>query len=924
MESDAMNINTGNMRTQEFISKFSVPFTQPYDFDELINNALFELRDFTETDRAIILEFQADGSLLCTHESVISDDTPKVLGRSLPYDGVKPTLDEAEKTGCFYEKEAARYFTKYPATDLGEKSFCYIPLTIGGNRAGYLVFFTMFEQANWAEGEFRLATMAGSIIAGAYSRKMSEDAMFAAKESELRTQAFISKFSVPFTQPYDFDELINNALFELRDFTGTDRAIILEFQADGSLLCTHESVISEDTPKVLGRSLSYNEVKPPLDEADKTGCFYEKEASRYFAKHPATDLGEKSFCYIPLVIEGERAGYLVFFTMFEQANWAEGEFRLVTMTGSIIAGAFSIRKNDELKEAALKAQQESEAKSNFLSVMSHEIRTPMNSIMGFAELAMESNDLPTQVKDYLVKIMDNTLWLLRIINDVLDISKVESGKMELEKVPFGLQEIISRCQSVTLPDVKDKGLDMRVYAEPLPGRKLLGDPVRLYQALLNLFSNAIKFTKSGFIRLSALVKSLDENRASVYFEVKDTGIGMTPEQIAKIYEPFIQADSSTTRNYGGTGLGLSITKSIVELMGGKLVVESSPGAGSVFSFEVVFETIAVSVDEPDRIKLDAIEKPHFDGLILVCDDNSMNQQVMCGHLSSVGLRTVVAENGKEGVEKVRERLDNNEKPFDLILMDIFMPVLDGIEAAKQITQLNTGTPIIAVTANIMTNEIEKYRKHGMPEHLGKPFTSQELWRVLLKFLNPIGTSVIDENEHEQSKNEMQQTLRVNFVMKNQTKYEEISEAIDNGDKELAHRLVHTLKSNAGFIGKTALQNIAAEIEALILGGTLAIPDEKLLLLRTELLSVLGELKPILNDELAARENIQALNAELIPALFEKLELLLEDRSPDCMNHLSEIRAVPGAEELVRCIELFDFESAIVELEKLKKKREGGL
>ena|GEM_PF-178823 len=907
------------LRTQEFISKFSVPFTRPYDFGKLINNALFELRDFTETDRAVIFEVQSDGSLVCTHESLISEDTPGLLGRLHCSRDCQIILDEAEKTGCYYEKEARKFFAKHPAADLGEKSFCCIPLTIGGIRAGYLVFFTIFEEANWAEGEFRLATMAGSIIAGAYSRKMSEDIMFAAKEAELRTQKFISRFSVPFTQPYEFDELINNALFELRDFTGTDRAIILEFQPDGSLRCTHESVINEDTPKVYGRSLLYEDVKPVLDAAEKTGCFYEKEAAKYFAQYPATDLGEKSFCYIPLMVEGERAGYLVFFTMFEEANWAEGEFRLATMAGSIIVGAFSIRKNDELKEAALKAQQESEAKSNFLSVMSHEIRTPMNSIMGFAELAMDSNDLPTQVKDYLVKIKDNTQWLLRIINDVLDISKIESGKMEMEHVPFGLHDVISRCQSVTLPDVKEKGLDLRVYAEPLPGKKLLGDPIRLYQALLNLFSNAIKFTPTGVIKLSAMVKSSDDSSAVIYFEVKDTGIGMTSEQIAKIYEPFIQADSSTTRNYGGTGLGLSITKNIVELMGGELTVESSPGLGSVFSFEIVFETIAVSDDEPDRVKHDVIEKPFFDGLILVCDDNFMNQQVMCGHLSSVGLRTVVADNGQDAVDKVEARRQNNEKPFDLILMDIFMPVLDGIEAAKQITKLNTGTPIIAVTANIMTSEIAKYKKNGMSEHLGKPFTSQELWRTLLKFLTPVSTSFLDEDEQEKSKMEMQHQLRTNFVMKNQTKYAEITNAVAAGDAGLAHRLVHTLKGNAGFIGKTVLQNVAAEIESLILGGTLTIPAGKMALLESELASVLEELKPLLLEELAARENAPALNAEQIVALLEKLELLLEERNPDCRNHLAELRTVPGAEELVRSIEIFDFELAVQVLDELKKK-----
>jgi len=920
-EIDMFAAKESELHTQEFISKFSMPFTQPYDFNELIDNALFEIRDFTGMDRAIIFEFQPDGSLLCTHENLINEETPSVLGRSLSYQNEKAILDEAEKRGCFYRKNAVRYFAENPATNLGGESFCYIPLVVEGERIGYLVLFTMWEQANWAKNEFHMVIMAGWIIAGAYSRRMKEIDMFAAKESELHTQEFISKFSVPFTQPYDFNELIDNALFELRNFTKVDKVIILELQPDGSLLCTHENLINEETPSVLGRSLSYQNEKAILDEVEKRGCFYRINAVRYFAENPGTNLGGESFCCIPLVVEGERMGYLVFFTMWEQMNWAENEFHMVAVVGSIIAGAFSTRKNYELKEAALKAQEESKAKSNFISVMSHEIRTPMNSIMGFAELALEqnSNNMSPLVREYVVKIKESTQWLLRIINDILDISKIESGKMEMEKIPFSLQEVISRCQSVTLPNIKEKGLDLRIYVEPLPDRKLLGDPVRLYQALLNLLSNAIKFTKTGYIGLSALVKSLGESKAVIYFEIKDTGIGMTPEQITKIYEPFIQADSSTTRNYGGTGLGLAITKNIVELKGGQLMVESSPGIGSKFSFEIIFETISASADEHGDINRDLIEKPYFDGLVLVCDDNIMNQQVMYGHLSSVGLQTVTAVNGKEAVERVRERLQKNEKPFDLILMDVFMPVLDGIEAAKQITELNTGSPIVAVTANIMTSEIEKYKKHGMSEYLGKPFTSQELWHTLLKFLTPVNTSVIDEDEHEQSKKEMQRQLQINFIMKNQLKFDEIMEAIAAGDRELAHRLVHTLKSNAGFIGKTDLQNVAAEVEALILGGTLTIPVEKMALFETELALVLEELQPLLLDELAARENTPTLNTEQISTLFEKLELLLEDRNADCINHLADIRAVPGAERLTQHIENIDFESAILTLNELKKR-----
>ena len=267
------SVDAKNVRLQEFASQFSVPFTQPYDFDELINHALFDLRDFTATDRAVILEFQSSDFLVCTYESVINRKTPRIYKRLLEYEKMRPALDEADRTGCFYEREADSYFKSYPDIDLDEKSFCYIPLTIGGSCAGYLALFTMFEQANWAEDEFKLISMAGSIIAGAYSRKISEDFLLASNLAELKTQDFISKFSVPFTQPYDFDRLINRALFELRDFTATDRAIILEFQQNGSLLCTYESVINDKTPKVLGRNLNYEEMRPILDHADSTGCF---------------------------------------------------------------------------------------------------------------------------------------------------------------------------------------------------------------------------------------------------------------------------------------------------------------------------------------------------------------------------------------------------------------------------------------------------------------------------------------------------------------------------------------------------------------------------------------------------------------------------------------------------------------------------
>ncbi|MDR2578438.1 MAG: response regulator [Chitinispirillales bacterium] len=579
---------------------------------------------------------------------------------------------------------------------------------------------------------------------------------------------------------------------------------------------------------------------------------------------------------------------------------------------------------EEIRKAEI-AEESNKAKSRFLATMSHEIRTPMNSIMGFAELAMDQVVEP-QVKDYLEKITDSTRWLLCIINDILDISKIEAGKLELESVPFCLQDVIARCHSVILPSVKGKGLDVRFYVEPPAGKKLLGDPVRLYQVIMNLLSNAVKFTDTGIVKLSTFVEDEVDGSVTVYFEVRDDGIGMTPEQVEKVFAPFIQADSSTTRNYGGTGLGLAIVKNIVELMGGKLTVESTLGAGSVFSFEITFEVIDAHDDINGHTDFNALEKPRFDALILICDDNLMNRQVVCEHLARVGIETKVSENGKEAVEAVLERMQKGEKPFDLIFMDIFMPVMDGVEAASAITALNTGTPIVAMTANIMISELDNYKKNGMPDYLGKPFTSQELWRTLLRYLTPVSTSVVDDDEQMRDKAELLKMLQINFVKNNQTVFDDIIRAVDTGDMKLAHRLAHTLRGNAAQINKTGLRDIAAEIETLFKSGSP--PDNKLLdskinILKNKLTAALEELKPLLVDSGPVKGAVPAGTGE-ISALLEKVGPMLKNINPEVVKLLDDIRAVPGTEELVRQIENYDFESAAKTLAGLKKKYDGGV
>ncbi|MDR2964323.1 MAG: response regulator, partial [Treponema sp.] len=629
-----------------------------------------------------------------------------------------------------------------------------------------------------------------------------------------------------------------------------------------------------------------------------------------------------SILSVPIFIKDEFWGFVGIDDPYKKRTFNESEEQALRSWGLLVVGSI-LRNNtsDRLLNALGEAEIANRAKSDFLAMMSHEIRTPMNSIMGFAELAIDSESM-SQTNEYLEKIADSTKWLLRIINDILDISKIESGKMELEHVPFNMLEVFSRCQSVILPEIKEKGLDLSIYTEPVSGKRLLGDPVRLYQVLMNLLSNAVKFTETGVIKFSSSIKKSANDSTTIYFEVKDTGIGMTPKQIKKIFDPFIQADSSTTRDYGGTGLGLSISKNIVELMNGELKVESAPGSGSTFNFELTFDTIDAPDEKSGQKRLEMIERPYFDGLVLICDDNSLNQQVICAHLARVGLQAITADNGKIGVEIVRERMQKNQKPFDLIFMDMFMPVMDGMEAASKIMAMNTGTPIVAMTANVMVSELEKYKKNGMPDCLGKPFTSQELWQILLNYLVPTSTIPITNDSlsaYQYDDIEHQKMLRLNFYKNNQTVHNEIAEAVASGDIKLAHRLAHTLKGSAGLLGKTGLRNAASEVESLLKDGAASVWDTKMNILKTELTLVLEELKPL--AEKAAQDKPPVLNAEQTLALFEKLKPMLENSNPECVDLLGTLHAVSGAETLIQQIENFNFTAAAITLAELKKNLE---
>jgi CheY-like chemotaxis protein len=545
--------------------------------------------------------------------------------------------------------------------------------------------------------------------------------------------------------------------------------------------------------------------------------------------------------------------------------------------------------------------------SSFLANMSHEIRTPMNSIVGFAELALLDEELSSKTREYLRNILINSEWLLQIVEDTLDISKIGAGRMVLEKIPFDLHEIFVHCQRIISPKAAEKKLSLSFNEDPMSGEKLLGDPTRLCQVLINFLSNAVKFTNTGIIKVSSSIKSSSADYKTILFEIEDTGIGMTKEQIKKIFEPFIQADASTTRKYGGTGLGLAIAKSIIEAMDGKLMVESFPGMGSKFSFEITFNIIAWPDGVSEKHKTSGyIQKPAFMGEVLVCEDNQMNQKVICDNLAKVGLESFVADNGKAGVELVESRINNGGQPFDLIFMDINMPVMDGIESASRISALNTGTPIVALTATKLSDDIELYKANGMDGYISKPFTSQELWRCLLKYLKPID-SITNKHQGEDDEDErlqqqlLKKQLHWDFLKFNRNKYSEITAALEAGDVKQAHRLAHSLKSNAGLVDKKNLVKAAFDVESQLSGGKTPASKASLKLLKDELKTALNEL---------------ALE------LLEELEPLLKSGNPECLNLVDSLSSIQGSRDLIRQMKDFDFKPALITFEKIRLGLEG--
>ena len=591
----------------------------------------------------------------------------------------------------------------------------------------------------------------------------------------------------------------------------------------------------------------------------------------------------------------------------------------------------------ELLHAKEMADRASRAKGDFLANMSHEIRTPLNAVIGLTRLSLDTDPAPA-LRDYLGKIDLSARTLLGLIDDVLDLSRIEAGKLQARREPLELASVLERVRVMVEHQAADKGLELRIEGPAQPLGALLGDALRLTQVLLNLAGNAVKFTDRGTVTVTARTQAEDEREVRMVFAVSDTGIGIPEARRAELFQSFTQLDTSSTRGHGGSGLGLAISARLVDLMGGRLEVESVEGRGSRFRFSLVFPraTQGAAAEASPAPALAALRGVR----VLVAEDDPVSQLLARDLLSRRGALVTVAATGTEAVAAAAGG------GFDLVLMDVRMPEMDGLEASRRIRSLpDGGPPIVALTASALAGERERCLEAGMDGYLTKPLEPESLFAELCRWLQPVAAAIdvprpaspapakapalpgfdLAKVQHclGQAPDAWYAMVRT-FVSEHPQVATDVAAALDAGDRPRAGELLHRLRGAAGALGAEELTAAAGRLEQALASDGPVDADlrEGFFASANAVVAALAALETPAVE--AASEGSAESGCEEPSTRLRKLETLLEAGNTRALDHLPwlerwvDTEAPWEARELPRQIEAMDFPAALETLRGLKQ------